>query len=67
MMRSIPISTCIAAWRRFAADERAATAIEYSLMLALISLAIVSAVNGTGQSISSLLNFVGGALASMSK
>jgi Flp pilus assembly pilin Flp len=67
MGRSIPTSTCMAAWRRFAADENAATATEYSLMIALISLAIASAVNDTGQSINSLLNFIGGALASMSK
>jgi Flp pilus assembly pilin Flp len=67
MRRSISTSTCIAAWRRFAADESAATATEYSLMIALISLAIASAVNGTGQSINSLLDFIGGAFASMSK
>ena len=67
MRRSISTSTCIAAWRRFAADESAATATEYSLMLALISLAIVSAVNSTGQSINSVLDFIGGAFASMSK
>jgi Flp pilus assembly pilin Flp len=67
MCRSISTSSCIAAWRRFATDESASTAIEYSLMLALISLAIVSAVNGTGQSINSLLDFIGSALSSMSK
>jgi Flp pilus assembly pilin Flp len=67
MSRSISTSTCIAAWRRFAADENAATAIEYSLMAALVSLAIVSAVKGTGQSIGTTLDYIGTNLASMSK
>jgi pilus assembly protein Flp/PilA len=67
MRPSVSPVTCIAAWRRFAADESAATAIEYSMVAALISLAIVGAVKGTGQSINSLLDFVGTTLASMSK
>jgi pilus assembly protein Flp/PilA len=67
MRRPVSTVTCIAAWRRFAADESAATAIEYSLAAALISLAIVGAVRGTGQSINSLLDFVGTTLAGMSK
>jgi pilus assembly protein Flp/PilA len=67
MRRSVLPETCITAWRRFAADESGATAIEYSLVAALISIAIVGAVRGTGQSINSLLDFVGTTLASMSK
>ena len=38
--------------RRFRDDETAATAIEYGLLAAGISLAIISAVNGTGSKLS---------------
>ena len=37
--------------RRFLADESAATAIEYGLIAAGISLAIISVVNGLGTSL----------------
>jgi pilus assembly protein Flp/PilA len=54
--------------RRFLCEEGGATAIEYSLIAALISLGIIGAINSTGQSISTLLGgTVAGALASMSK
>ena len=39
--------------RRFLADETAATAIEYGLIAAGISLAIISAVNGLGTNMKS--------------
>lgn len=39
----------------FATDERGATAIEYGLMVALISVAIIGTVNSMGQSINSVL------------
>jgi pilus assembly protein Flp/PilA len=42
-------------WRRFCDDERAVTAVEYGLMVALISVAIIVAVNTTGQSINAML------------
>ncbi len=40
---------------RFAGDERGATAIEYGLMAALISLAIIGTVEALGSSINSVL------------
>jgi pilus assembly protein Flp/PilA len=54
--------------RRFLAEKGAATAIEYGLMAALISLAIIGTVEALGQSINTVLygNIVA-ALASMSK
>jgi Flp pilus assembly pilin Flp len=42
-------------WRRFRDDERAVTAVEYGLMVALISVTIIVAVNTTGQSINTML------------
>jgi len=39
--------------KRFANDESGATAIEYGLIAAGISLAIIAAVNGLGSSLSS--------------
>lgn len=41
--------------RRFTADESGGTAIEYGLMVSLISLAIMAAVNATGQGIKDTL------------
>jgi pilus assembly protein Flp/PilA len=38
-------------WMKFWADETAATAIEYGLIAAGISLAIISVVNGLGTSL----------------
>jgi pilus assembly protein Flp/PilA len=40
---------------RFLADESGATAIEYGLMVACISLAVISSVNGVGKQLSSKL------------
>lgn len=39
-------------FRRFLADQSAATAIEYALIAAGISLAIIGAVNGLGSTLS---------------
>jgi pilus assembly protein Flp/PilA len=39
-------------WMKFWADERAATAIEYGLIAAGISLAIIAVVNGLGTRLS---------------
>jgi len=54
--------------RRLLADEGGATAIEYGLMVALISLAIIGTVESLGQSINSVLfGQIVSALAAMSK
>ena len=42
--------------RRFLADESGATAIEYGLIVGLISLAIVSALSATGTSVGDIWN-----------
>ena len=47
--------TYIGLWRRFLADDSGATAMEYGLMAALISLAIIGTVKAMGQSISTVL------------
>jgi Flp pilus assembly pilin Flp len=55
-------------WRCFRRDERAVTAVEYGLMAALISVAIIAAVNATGQALNTTLyGQIVTALASMSK
>jgi Flp pilus assembly pilin Flp len=41
--------------RRFAADEHGATAVEYTLMAALIGLAIFGALSSVGQGIKNVL------------
>jgi Flp pilus assembly pilin Flp len=57
-----------AKFRRLFAEKGAATAIEYGLMAALISLVIIGTVNALGQSINSVLfGQIVTALASMSK
>jgi pilus assembly protein Flp/PilA len=57
-----------AAWRRFAADDSAATAIEYGLMVALISLALIGTIEALGSSINYVLfGQIVTALANMSK
>ncbi len=48
-------SACPGMLRRFGADQSGATAIEYGLMVSLISLAIMAAVNATGQGINNML------------
>jgi pilus assembly protein Flp/PilA len=54
--------------RRFLYEEGGATAIEYGLMAALISLGIIGAINSTGGAISTLLGgTIVGALSSLSK
>ena len=56
------------AWRHFVLDETAVTAVEYGLMTALISLAIIGAVSATGQAIkNTLYGQIVTALASMTK
>jgi pilus assembly protein Flp/PilA len=47
---------------RFLADEAGATAIEYCLIAAGISIVIVTAVNGVGTSVSTLFSSVSTAL-----
>ena len=42
--------------RRFLADESGATAIEYGLIVGLISLAIVTALSATGTSVGDIWN-----------
>ena len=55
-------------WHRFLVDETATTAIEYGLMVALISLTIIGAVSATGQGIkNTLYGQIVTALASMTK
>ncbi len=53
--------------RRFANDKSGATAIEYGLIAAGISMAIVTAVMTLGTQLSSTLNTVSSQLASASK
>jgi pilus assembly protein Flp/PilA len=53
--------------KRFAADESGATAIEYGLIAAGISVAIIAAVKGLGTQISATLNTVSTTLASAGK
>jgi pilus assembly protein Flp/PilA len=61
-----PISA--ARWRRFVADETGVTAVEYGLMVALISLAIIGTIEALGSSINYVLfGEIVTALANMSK
>jgi pilus assembly protein Flp/PilA len=53
----------IAHLKQFARDESGATAIEYSLILALIAMAAVAAMPGLGQSISNMFTTVSGDIA----
>jgi pilus assembly protein Flp/PilA len=48
--------------QNFLADESGATAIEYGLIAAGISLAIIAAVNSVGTSLSGVFNKVSGSL-----
>jgi pilus assembly protein Flp/PilA len=50
--------------KRFAADESGATAIEYGLIAAGISVAIITAVMALGTQLSSTFNYVDTTLAS---
>lgn len=48
--------------RTFAKDESGATAIEYGLIAALVSVAAIAALRGMGESLSNLFNTVSGEL-----
>ena len=50
--------------RNFAKDESGATAIEYGLIAALVSVAAIAALRGMGESLSNLFSTVSGELAS---
>jgi pilus assembly protein Flp/PilA len=52
---------------RFASDESGATAIEYGLIAAGISVAIITAVTTLGTQLNSTFNFVSSQLASAGK
>jgi pilus assembly protein Flp/PilA len=54
-IQSVLNSRCLVGLARFAADDRGATAIEYGLMAALISLAIIGTVEALGSSINTVL------------
>jgi pilus assembly protein Flp/PilA len=54
-MQSFLNAPHLAKLARFAGDDRGATAIEYGLMAALISLAIIGTVEALGSSINSML------------
>ena len=49
--------------RVFAKDESGATAIEYGLIAALVSVAAIAALRGMGESLSNLFTTVSGELA----
>ncbi len=48
--------------RKFAKDESGATAIEYGLIAALVSVAAIAALRGMGESLSNLFTVVSGHL-----
>ena len=54
----------IAMFKNFAKDESGATAIEYGLIAALVSVAAIAALRGMGESLSNLFSTVSGELAS---
>jgi len=49
---------------KFAKDESGATAIEYGLIAALVSVAAIAALRGMGESLSNLFGAVSGELSS---
>jgi pilus assembly protein Flp/PilA len=49
------LRTALASLRRFAADQRGTTAIEYGLMVALIGIAVLATVFSMGQGIKNTL------------
>ena len=52
--------------RRFIADERGATAIEYGLIAALIAVVIIGAVSAVGTNLKTTFNKVGNAASAKS-
>jgi pilus assembly protein Flp/PilA len=52
----------ILATRRFLRDEEGATAIEYGLLAALISVAIIIVVTTVGENLNAVFDYIGGAL-----
>ena len=48
--------------RSFYKDESGATAIEYGLIAALVSVAAIAALRGMGNSLSNMFNYVGSQL-----
>jgi pilus assembly protein Flp/PilA len=48
--------------KKFAGDESGATAIEYGLIAALVSIAAIAALRGMGESLSNLFSMVSGEL-----
>ncbi len=50
--------------KSFVADESGATAIEYGLIAALVSVAAIAALRGMGNSLTNLFNLVSGELQS---
>jgi len=68
MMSLAPIRSALRRLVRFAADKRAATAIEYGLMASLIALAIMTTVFSMGQGIkNTLYGQITNSLANMSQ
>jgi pilus assembly protein Flp/PilA len=55
-------ATVAARWRAIAANRRAVTAMEYSLIASLIALLIIAAISSIGSSISSTFHTVATAL-----
>lgn len=65
MRQSNSLPTRIGPWRRFVADEGG---VEYGVMAAFISLAIMGTISATGQAIKTeLYGQIGSALSSMTK
>jgi pilus assembly protein Flp/PilA len=56
----------LAVFSKFMRDESGATAIEYGLIAALISVAIIAALTSVGTNLSTTFNNVAGALTSTS-
>ena len=62
--KDIAVVTAFA--RRFIADERGATAIEYGLIAALIAVVIIAAVSAVGTNLKATFNKVGNAASAKS-
>jgi pilus assembly protein Flp/PilA len=58
-VQEVPLKKFLA---RFCADESGATAIEYGLIAAGISLAIIAAVNGLGSNLNTKFNSINSSL-----